>query len=247
MAYSRRDLPTTTKARKRGDGIERGDVIRHALEIADREGLAGLTMLRLAQDLGVSLATLYASAGSKPAILTGLIEEVLSDLEVDVQAPDEDDTQALLRVWTHAHSLLVAHPAVAQLAATQPLTFSGGAVDDVLEETLRRLERAGLDPTAAVHAYTVVRSYLIGFTVLRLAQIEQLDEGRLRRLEDVRRLPPERFSSIQRSASQLFGTQLSDSQFAEGLRPIVRDLITRGRQPSPRPDEIGDLGEQIDL
>lgn len=210
--------PRPAAGRPRGDGLDRAEVMRLALRIADSEGLAGLTMRRLAQDLGVSLGTIYAAVGSKTDILSGLVDEVLSDLSEDVSSSEQDDTEAIVRLWTHAHTLLVAHPAVAELAATQPLT--GTPVYSVLETTLRHLEHAGLGRPAAVHAYTVLRSYLIGFTVLRVTRAEQHADDERSRIEEMRQLPSDAFPTV-RQAAPLLQTQMTDDHFTQGLRQIL--------------------------
>jgi AcrR family transcriptional regulator len=178
-----------TPSRPSARSVERQDVLELALEIADSEGLAGLTMRRLAERLRVSLATIYSAAGTKEDILIALVDEVISNIQFEPDGAQEG-LDSLISLWIAAHERLVAHPAIAQLATAQPL--AGQAVFRIVEDTLRWLRNSGLDDAAAVHAYTVLRGYLIGFTILRVSRELRNDRERAR-IETVRNLPPVEF------------------------------------------------------
>lgn len=203
--------------------MERQDIVDVALSIADDEGLAGLTMRKLAERLRVSLATVYAIAGSKEEILAALVEEVLSDLPPQAEVVETDGLDSIIALWVAAHERLVAHPAVAQLASAQPL--AGQTVFRILEVTLSRLRESGLDEAAAVHAYTVLRSYLIGFTILRVSREGLHRDDERARIEAVRNLPANEFPALRASASQL-ATQMSTEHFVTGLRQLLHGVTT---------------------
>lgn len=190
-----------------------------ALEIADSEGLAGLTMRKLAERLRVSLATIYTAAGSKEDILVALVDEVISNIPFEPDGAREG-LDSLISLWVAAHERLVAHPAIAQLASAQPL--AGHAVFRIVEDTLRWLRNSGLDEAAAVHAYTVLRGYLIGFTILRVSR-ELRDDNERARIETVRHLPTGEFPILQASASQL-ANQMTTDHFVTGLRQVLNGV-----------------------
>jgi TetR/AcrR family tetracycline transcriptional repressor len=210
-----------TPSRPSARSVERQDVLELALEIADSEGLAGLTMRKLAERLRVSLATIYSAAGSKEDILIALVDEVISNIPFEPHGTQEG-LESLISLWIAAHERLVAHPAIAQLASVQPL--AGHAVFRIVEDTLRWLHNSGLDEAAAVHAYTVLRGYLIGFTILRVSR-ELRDDRERARIETVRNLPPGEFPILQASASQL-ANQMTTKHFETGLRQVLNGVTT---------------------
>jgi AcrR family transcriptional regulator len=113
-------------------GLSRERVLDAALAIADRDGLAALTMRRLGSELGVEAMTLYHHLPNKDALLDGLVERVL-----ELAAPPETDGRA----WTDSmrdyaialRATLRQHPGVLPLAATRPA---------VTPQTLRTVERS---------------------------------------------------------------------------------------------------------
>lgn len=217
-----------TPTRRRGRSLSRENVLELALAITDEEGLPGLTMRKLAERFQVSLATIYSVAGSKEEIFAALVDEVLSDLPMAAAEAEPDDIEAIIGLWMAAHELLVAHPAVAQLASMRPL--SGRSVFKLLEITLARLRNRGLDEAAAVHAYTMLRAHIIGFTLLRVSRDRPYAEDERARIETLRNLPETEFPMLRATASQL-GSQMSSEHFEMGLR----QLLAGTRQASDRP------------
>lgn len=70
--------------------LTRDRVLAAAMEIADAAGLDGLTMRRLAEDLGVEAMSLYHHFPNKGAILDGLLERTFAEIEEEVGGFDAD-------------------------------------------------------------------------------------------------------------------------------------------------------------
>ena len=62
--------------------LSRDRVLAAAVELADAEGLASLSMRRLAGRLGVEAMSLYHYVRSKDELLAGSLDRVLSELEL---------------------------------------------------------------------------------------------------------------------------------------------------------------------
>lgn len=60
--------------------LTRDRVLRRAVEIADERGVEGLTMRRLADDLGVEAMSLYHHVKGKDGILDGAVEVVMDEV-----------------------------------------------------------------------------------------------------------------------------------------------------------------------
>ena len=69
-------------------------VLRAAIELADAGGVEALSMRRLAKELGVEAMSLYNHVANKDAILDGIIDAVVSEIELP---PAGDDWKAAIR------------------------------------------------------------------------------------------------------------------------------------------------------
>jgi AcrR family transcriptional regulator len=105
-------------------GISRDLLIRTALHIVDRDGLDALSMRKLGAELGVDPMTAYRHLPNKEALLDGVVEAVVSevDLEVDESLSWEDQLRQLIRADMDA---MLAHPNVLPVLARRPLTTPG--------------------------------------------------------------------------------------------------------------------------
>jgi AcrR family transcriptional regulator len=61
--------------------LNRGRVLRAAIAIADREGIAALSMRRLGRELGVEAMSLYNHVAGKEDLEHGIVELVLGEIE----------------------------------------------------------------------------------------------------------------------------------------------------------------------
>lgn len=88
-----------------------------ALALIDEHGLAGLSMRRLAESLGVQAASLYSHYPTKDGLLDAVTDLVIGDLDTSGFA-DGDWRDGLVR-WARSYrSALTAHPHVVPLVAS---------------------------------------------------------------------------------------------------------------------------------
>jgi len=88
-------------------------VLRAAIALADQSGIESLTMRRLGQELGVEAMSLYNHVANKDDILDGIVDLVLSDIDVP---PTGTDWKAAMRQRSlSAHEILLAHSWAAML------------------------------------------------------------------------------------------------------------------------------------
>jgi AcrR family transcriptional regulator len=156
--------------------LSRDRLLAAAIELADADGLAALSMRRLAARLGVEAMSLYHYVRSKDELLGGILERVLSELELP---PAGTPWKRALRTTTlSAHAVLDRH----RWAATVLMTpgASSPTRSRWMEAVLASLAAAGLPPGLADHAYHALDSYVVGFTLWQssipysAAQIEDL-------------------------------------------------------------------------
>lgn len=141
--------------------LSRERVIGAAIDLADTDGLVALSMRRLATSLGVEAMSLYYHVRNKNEVLGGILERVLSELELPLAGTPWK--QALRAAALSAHAVLDRHRWAAALLMT-PEVSSATRVR-WMEAVLAALATARLPPGLADHAYHALDSYVVGFTL----------------------------------------------------------------------------------
>src|SRR5262245_26931762 len=203
--------------------LSRDRVVDVALAIVDGDGLDGLTMRRLAGELGVEAMSLYHWFPNKAAILDALVEAVLRETAARVDLAPETGWRANLRALALAYrQVLLAHPNTVACMGGRP----GKSV-----ETMRFIERMldvmrvdGFTPVGAVRAMQSVLSYISGAV--------QAEIGRATphgRPEDfLQRFPPAEFPRVHELAAVFDGPPpASDELFTFGLDALLDGLSLR--------------------
>lgn len=144
--------------------LSRELVLRAAVEIADRDGLDGLTMRKLGAALGVEAMSLYNYFPNKEALLAALVDVVFSKIEV----PQRGSWKRAMRCRAiSALEALTRHRwAVGLLESSmQP----GPANLAHHEGVLKRLREAGFSVALTAHAYSALDSYTYGFALQQVS------------------------------------------------------------------------------
>jgi AcrR family transcriptional regulator len=138
-------------------------VLRAALQVVDREGLQALTVHRVAKRLGSGTMSLYHHVPDKQALLEGILDLVLDEIEIP---PDELDhwAERFKSLVRGVRGAILRHPPVLPVLTSQQPTTP--AALRLMEEAFDALRQGGLSPVEAAHVYRVVGSYTIGFVSL---------------------------------------------------------------------------------
>ena len=84
--------------------LDRAEVVRMAIAIADAEGLAALSMRRIAAELGVSTMALYRYVGGKDALLAQMVDTAIAEFPMPPEPPDwRDGVAAVARLHWRAY------------------------------------------------------------------------------------------------------------------------------------------------
>jgi AcrR family transcriptional regulator len=90
-----------------------------ALALIDRDGLEGLSMRKLAQELDVQAASLYSHYRTKEDLLTDIANETMAD--VDVSGFATGDWRHGITTWARSYrAALAAHPNLVPVIAAGP-------------------------------------------------------------------------------------------------------------------------------
>jgi AcrR family transcriptional regulator len=93
--------------------LSRDLVLATAVALVDAEGLSALTMRRLAADLGVEAMSLYYHLPAKEALLDGVVDTVIAEIDAAIAGldPHNGDWRALLRQrFLAARRVMLRHP-----------------------------------------------------------------------------------------------------------------------------------------
>jgi AcrR family transcriptional regulator len=139
--------------------LTRASILDAALAIADRDTPSGLTIRKLAGELGVTPMAIYWHFDSKAEIVAGLVEHVVGS--ADVTGSDADEVAAWLAdCLERMYAGLVSHPGVLPLIS-EPAAVGPSSVA-VMDGMLARLAAEGLSPAASGEVYFRLVSYTIG-------------------------------------------------------------------------------------
>lgn len=147
-------LPAGEEPPRRGrrPKVSVDDVVDAAIELADRDGLAALSMRALAEQLGVGVMTLYSYVASRDDLVVLMFDQVLGRTELP---PHEGDLRArLTRVAEVQLADWRAHPWLLDVVGVRP--WLGPNVADRYEWQLSAVEGIGLDDVEMDQAVTLV-------------------------------------------------------------------------------------------
>ena len=144
-------------ARARRD-LTRDQVLSAALRVAERDGVASLTMRKVAKEVGVEAMSLYNHVADKEAMLDGLADAVLAVFELPEPT---GEWVADVRAIAHAfRRFALRYPQTAPLILTRQ-SFSP-ALLRVADTLLGVLVEAGFAPAQAVHAMRALLASVVG-------------------------------------------------------------------------------------
>ena len=139
--------------------LSRERILRAAMGIADAHGSGAVTMRAVASRLGVEAMSLYNHVKNKEAILDGMVDIVVD--EIDLPTDADDWREAMRRRAVSAQRAFVRHPWAPALIDSR--TTSGPARLRYLDWVLGTLENAGFSLDVAARCFSVLDSYIYGF------------------------------------------------------------------------------------
>ena len=149
-------------------------VLRAAVQLADRDGIEAVTMRGLAREVGVEAMSLYHHVANKEAVLDGMVNEIVSEIlgAVDELDRPEDDWKAAMRAQIlTARRVLLQHPwAPAIIETRSNMTPS---IIAYFETVLGTFRAGGFSWDLAHHAMHALGSRALGFT----QELFEPDEG----------------------------------------------------------------------
>src|SRR5919107_4484844 len=196
--------------------LSRRRILEAAVRFVDREGLEALSMRKLGSELGVEAMSLYNHVPNKGALLDGMVEVLLGEVEIPPRSKDweervRDGYRAFRRL---AHE----HPNVFPLLVERPPETMDGVW--LVEEFLQTLREAGFGAEEALHAFRSLSSYTFGYAMAEIRGFAlEPDGSRL----GARALSPEEFPNLSELVPQLERVD-HDAEFEFGLDLLLSGL-----------------------
>jgi len=151
-------MPGSATSNRRTPALTREQVAHRALEVLDREGVEGLSMRRLAADLGVGTMTLYGYFRGKAELLDAVVDAASEDF--DPPAPRGTWREQVVAYADATRAWLLRHPVVVQRRGEAAIQRP--AASRITEGLMRLLLDAGLEPPEAARAFRALFIHVFG-------------------------------------------------------------------------------------
>jgi AcrR family transcriptional regulator len=218
--------PRAARERARAP-LSRDAIVEAALRVLDRDGYDGLSMRRVAEELGTGVASLYWHLANKEELLQLVLDRVIG--EVDIPAPEperwQEQLKEIAREWRRVYAN---HRDVARIS--QGRIPVGPNALMATEALLAILRSARLPDQVSAHAVDLLALYMDAVAVEHGAGLPSPAGEDVPPHEVVAMirdyfasLPPERFPNLVALAEPLT-TGGSDVRFEFGLDLIIRGL-----------------------
>ncbi|RGD57796.1 TetR/AcrR family transcriptional regulator [Kitasatospora xanthocidica] len=223
MPQNHTDTPGTDDATP---ALTREALAQAALRVLERDGLAGLSMRKVAAEVGVKAASLYWHVRNKQELLDLLTDAVMGSAE---PPPREGDWREQFHAycWRYRRLLLGTRDAAKVVAGR---LAPGPNLLGLMEDQLDRLRAAGFTDADAAMASYLLGAFVQGFVLQEQSPIsasEVLGTSR-RDIADAagdlfRALPAETFPNLVDLAGDLTEPNM-DARFEFGVQRILDGL-----------------------
>ena len=147
--------------------LSKARVMRAAVDLADRGGLESLTMRNLAHEVGVEAMSLYYHVANKEAVLDGVVDVIVSEINeavttIDGPTPEADWKSAMRIRILAARDVMLAHPWAPDVIEQR--TNMSPAIMLYFEGLLGIFRKGGFSYDLAHHAMHAMGSKALGFS-----------------------------------------------------------------------------------
>jgi len=154
--------------------LTRAQILQAALKLLDQQGLASLSMRKLAATLDVEAMSLYNYIKDKNDLLDGLANMVLAQVEPSESALSWDE-----RLKTYAQNIyttLIHHPDLVVILASEQAILKDPKAMLIMDGIIAALAESGLDPLRQVNAYRGLLAMCFGFVLAHTQGLSKTKE-----------------------------------------------------------------------
>lgn len=167
-------VPKVQKSERLPRGaLDRETVVAAALEIADRDGVSGVTMARVAEALGASPMSLYRHLQDKQELLDAVADLALS--ESPRLAQDGRSWRVRLEEFAlESRRGALRHPALIEIHLENYVRGPGAAAVGL--DMIALLHEAGFDNDSSIRGYMALRNYILGAMAWEISRFRRGSE-----------------------------------------------------------------------
>jgi TetR/AcrR family tetracycline transcriptional repressor len=224
---------TTAPSEGRGP-LTRDQIVAAAIRLADRDGLAALSMRKLGQELDAGATSLYWHVKNKEQLEDLILDALIGEVAADV-TPAEGWREQLAELARALRRVLIRHRNIAPLLGERP-TLGPHALD-AAEWVMAILHDAGFDARTISMASGALINYASGFALFESKtpggdfsspEAKAMAEAVMAYFQA---LPPERYPNLLAVAGEAVS---DDEQFEYGLQRLLDGFeADRVRVPHP--------------
>jgi len=227
----------TAPSRGPKPGLSTAQIARVAIQLADAEGLAAVTMQRVAREVGVTTMALYRYFPGKADLLDRMIDSAsdspasFGNLSLPWNVRLKKWTRRCLAIYRDHPWFLEATSARTSLMGPNELTW--------MEAALAILAEAGLNPRDRHHAFLAVIGHVRGHaTFRRAAQRSESGRNWIHDLSEMLKPEAHRYPTLVASLDSGALFEDPDAAFGFGLDCIVEGIRARAGSPSAKTDRL---------
>ncbi|MFC6012601.1 TetR/AcrR family transcriptional regulator [Nocardia lasii] len=228
----RHHLPAKPGARGPKQTLTVDDVVAAAIALADRDGIAKLTIRAVAAALGVRAMSLYTYVPSKEALITLMVDAVAAtDPPIPAELPVRD---RMIAIAARIRAELLAHPWLLEVSPWRQVLGPGRLRR--YERQLAAIEGIGLSDLAMDRAIAVLTDFATGNARLAVAaagataQLSDADWWEITGPLLARVIPPDEFPLAGRVGTTVGEHHQApadpDGAFDYGVATLVDGLLT---------------------
>lgn len=179
--------------------LSREKVLSTAIDYADKAGIEGLSMRKLADQLGVKAMSLYNHVANKDDLIDGMVERVVAQLRFEWRG--QNWKTCMMWRANNTYRVLVRHP-----WATQALVSRVNAGPNMLhyvDDTLNCLSQAGFSIIDADHVWNAMDNYIYGFVLQELNFPFSPDEYQSVAKQYIDQVPAAQFPALHQLTQQV--------------------------------------------
>ncbi|MFI6336940.1 TetR/AcrR family transcriptional regulator [Streptomyces sp. NPDC050535] len=188
----------------------RGQIAAVAVEIADSEGIDGVSMRRIAKELGTGAMTLYRYLPAKEDLYAVMVDQVVG---FEPQEPTGDIRADLATLARRYRQTLRRHPWLAQLLAGRPII--GPNVLSAKERDLALLDGCGLGIEGMLDVLNLIQHWVNGAVQAELSEWAAGRKSGLDRHTWQQRMGPYLKTMLATGEFPHLGRMVQESEFAE--------------------------------
>jgi AcrR family transcriptional regulator len=218
---------TSEQRRSARSALTRDAIVDAALRVLESHGLDGLSMRRVAEELGTGAASLYWHVANKDQLINVLLDRVIGEIPLPEPEPErwQDQLRAFAREGREAFRR---HRDLAR--ASMGRVPIGPNLLRAVEWQLSLLHAAGVPARPAAWFGDLFALYVTAHAFEDTLGVEDPEQAAAAMGRYLSSLPPERFPHLMASAGELMAGD-PDERFEFGLDLLITGLETAARAP----------------